>query len=147
MWIAPKISEMDEIAAFDLKYARAINGDAMPAIDAAQMSMLLASYPAFKEMTTKMAAEAKKLEGTPLIVATTLEAVKSAEQMAAATAQNANPSSGGGLAGRLAGKMLPKPKPAEQKTKAFSSSNETISISTTVVDADTALPAGFKEKK
>jgi hypothetical protein len=136
---------MDDIAAFDLKFARAIYGDAMPSMDAAQMSMLLASYPAFKEMTTKMAAEAKKLEGTPLVDMTSLEAVKSADAMKAASAPP--PSSGGGIAGRLAGKMLPKPKPAEQKTKAFSSSNETISISTSVTDADTAIPAGFKEKK
>jgi hypothetical protein len=74
---------------------------------------------------------------------TTLEAVKSAEQMAGAAAPAA---SGGGIAGRLAARMM-KPKTTEQKTKAFSSSNETMSISTTVTDADTALPAGFKEKK
>jgi hypothetical protein len=147
MWIAPKISEMDEIGAFDLKFARAIYGDAMPNIDAAQMSMLLASYPAFKEMTAKMSAEAKKLEGTPLVVVTTMEAVKSAEQMKASASASGAPNPTGGLAGRLAARMGPKPKAAEQKTKAFSSSNETISISTTVTDADIAIPAGFKEKK
>ena len=145
LWIAPKISQMDEIGAFDLKFAKAIYGDAMPGMDAAQMSMLLASYPAFKEMSEKMAAEAKKLEGTPLANTTTLEAVKSAEQMKGAS-QPAQ-SSGGGLAGRLAARMAPKPKPTEQKTKAFSSSGETLSISMTVTDADLALPAGFKEKK
>jgi hypothetical protein len=144
MWIAPKISAMDEIAAFDLKFAKAIYGDLIPSLDAAQMSMLLASYPSFKEMSEKMAAEAKKLDGTALSVATTLEAVKSAEQMAAAASAPAA-SSGGGIAGRLAARMM-KPKTTEQKTKAFSSSNETMSISTTVTDSDTALPAGFTEK-
>lgn len=145
LWIAPKIAAMDEIGAFDLKFAKAIYGDMMPTIDAAQMSLLLASYPSFKEMSDKMAVEAKKLEGTPLAVTMTLEAVKSAEQMAApAPSASANQ---GGIAGRLAARMMPKPKPGEQKTKAFSSSNETMSISTSVVDADTALPAGFKEKK
>jgi len=149
MWIAPKIAEMDEIAAFDIKYAKAIYGDVMPNIDAAQMSMLLASYPAFKEMSAKMAAEAKKLEGTPLAVMMTLEAVKSAEQMKVSSSASAGGSASpvGGLAGRLAARMGPKPKPGEQKTKAFSSSNETISISTSVTDSDTAVPAGFKEKK
>jgi hypothetical protein len=148
MWIAPRISEMDEIAAFDIKFAKAIYGDVMPNIDAAQMSMLLASYPAFTEMTSKMATEAKKLEGTPLAVTMTLEAVKSAEQMKAASASaGASASPVGGLAGRLAARIGPKPKPGEQKTKAFSSSNETISISTSVTDSDTAVPAGFKEKK
>lgn len=148
MWIAPKIAAMDESQAFDLKFAKAIYGDLIPTIDAAQMSMLLASYPSFKEMSEKMAAEAKKLDGTLLAVASTLEAVKSAEQMASAAAQSSSaPAGGGGISGRLAARMMPKPKPSEQKTKAFSSSNETLSISTSVTDADTALPAGFKEKK
>jgi hypothetical protein len=146
MWIAPKIAAMDEVQAFDVKFAKAIYGDLIPTVDAAQMSMLLASYPSFKEMSEKMAAEAKKLEGTLLASSSTLEAVKSAEQMAAASQPSSAPS-GGGLAGRLAARMMPKPKPGEQKTKAFSSSNETMSISTTVADSDTALPAGFKEKK
>jgi hypothetical protein len=146
-WIAPKIAAMDEIAAFDIKFAKAIYGDAMPTIDAAQMSLLLASYPSFKEMSDKMAVEAKKLEGTPLALTMTLEAVKSKEAMAAASAPAGASASQGGIAGRLAARMMPKPKPGEQKTKAFSSSNETMSISTTVADSDTALPAGFKEKK
>lgn len=146
MWIAPKIAAMDEVMAFDLKFAKAVYGNMIPSLDAAQMSVLLASYPSFKEMSEKMAAEAKKLDGTLLASSSTLEAVKSAEQMAAAA--SAPPaSSGGGIAGRLAARMMPKPKPGEQKTKAFSSSNETISLSTTVTDSDTALPAGFKEKK
>jgi len=149
MWIAPKIAQMDEITAFDMKFAKAIYGDVMPNIDAAQMSMLLASYPAFKEMTTKMAAEAKKLEGTPLAVVMTLEAVKSAEQMksSASTSASGSTSPVGGLAGRLAARMGPKPKAAEQTTKAFTSSNQTLSIATSVTDADTAIPVGFKEKK
>lgn len=146
MWIAPKIAQMDEIMAFDLKFAKAIYGDMMPTIDAAQMSMLLASYPSFKEMSEKMAAEAKKLDGTLLASSSTLEAVKSAEQMAASAAPPASASQGG-IAGRLAARMMPKPKSGEQKTKAFSSSSETMSISMTVTDSDTAVPAGFKEKK
>jgi len=146
LWIAPRIAAMDESMEFDLKFAKAIYGNSIPSIDAAQMSMLLASYPSFKEMSEKMAVELKKLEGTMLASSSTLEAVKSAEQMA--TASSAPPaSSGGGIAGRLAARMMPKPKPGEQKTKAFSSSTETMSLSTTVTDSDTALPAGFKEKK
>lgn len=146
MWIAPKIAAMDEVMAFDLKFAKAIYGSTIPSIDAAQMSMLLASYPSFKEMAEKMAVEAKKLDGTLLASSSMLEAVKSAEQMAASAAPAASASQGG-IAGRLAARMMPKPKPGEQKTKAFSSSSETISLSTTVTDSDTALPAGFKEKK
>jgi hypothetical protein len=145
MWIAPKIAALDEVGAFDLKFAKAIYGDAMPTLDAAQMSVLLASYPSFKEMSEKMVAEAQKLEGTSLAVTSTLEAVRSAEQMKEAA--KPVPSSGGGLAGRLAARMAPKPKPNEPRTKAFTSSTETLSIATTVTDSDTALPAGFKEKK
>lgn len=145
MWIAPKIAELDEIGAFDLKFAKAIYGDVMLNLDAAQMGMLLASYPSFKEMSDKMATEAKKLEGTTLAVVSTFEAIKSADQMKEAA--KPAPSSGGGLAGRLAARMAPKPKATEQRTKAFTSSHETLTVSTSVTAADTALPAGFKEKK
>lgn len=144
LWLAPKIAALDEIGAFDLKFARAVYGDAMPGVDAAQMGMLLASYPSFKEMSEKMAAEAKTLEGSPLSVTMTLEAVRSPEQLAEA----AKPApSGGGLAGRLAGRFGPKPKPAEARTRAFSSTHDILSVATSVADADLALPAGFKEKK
>jgi hypothetical protein len=147
-WLAPKIAALDEIGAFDLKFMKAIYGDLLAGFDAQQLSMILASHPSFKEMQAKMAAEGKKLQGTSLASSMELEAVKSAAQMAGASTQSAPPpTTGGGLMGRLAGKMAPKPKAAEKRSKAFSSGRETITIDTTVADTDVSIPAGFKEKK
>lgn len=145
MWIAPKIAALDEITQFDIKFFRAVYGDMLAGADPAQMSMLLASYPSFKEMSEKMSGELKKLQGTSLAATMELYAVKSPEEMSAAPAQEKP--SGGGLMGRLASKMGPKPKASEARSKVFTSSDEVLSIDTTVTAEDTAIPAGFKEKK
>ena len=145
MWLAPKIAALDEVAEFDAKFAKAVYGDMLMKVDPAQMSTLLAQYPSFKELADKMAAEGKKLQGTALVTTTVVEAVKSAEEAAAAPA----PSSGGvgGLMGRLASRVAPKPKTGEARSKVFTSTDEVMSIETAVADSDTAIPAGFKEKK
>lgn len=145
MWIAAKIAALDEIQAFDLKFMTAVYGDMLTGADPAQMSALLAQYPSFKEMSEKMAGELKKLQGTTLASTTVLETLQSPEDMAAAPATQDKPS--GGLMGRLASKMGPKPKASEPRSKVFTSSDEVISIETTVTADDTAIPAGFKEKK
>ncbi len=145
MWIAPKIAALDEITQFDLKFHKAVYGDMVAGADPAQMSMLLASYPSFKELSDKMSGELKKLQGTPLATTMELYAVKSPEDMASASTQDKP--SGGGLMGRLAGKFGPKPKATEARSKVFTSSDEVVSIDTTVSAEDTAIPAGFKEKK
>ena len=111
-----------------------------------QMGMLLAQYPSFKEMSDRMVAEAKKLEGTALATTSTLEAVKSAEQMKQASSAPAH-SGGGGLMGRLASRMAPKPGGGEARTKVFTAGSEMLSIESAVVDSDVAIPVGFKEKK
>ena len=144
MWIAPKIAALDEIMQFDLKFYKAVYGDMIAGADPAQMSMLLASYPSFKELSEKMSGELKKLQGTPLATTMELYAVKSPEDMAAAPQDKP---SGGGLMGRLAGKLGPKPKATEARSKVFTSSDEVVSIDTAVSAEDTAIPAGFKEKK
>ena len=144
MWLAPKIAALDEIRAFDMKFFTAVYGDMFMGADPAQMAMLAASYPSFKEMSEKLAAESKKLQGTPLQSSTVLEVVPNPED-AAGSASQEKPS--GGLMGRLASKMGPKPKSANERTKVFTSSDEVLSIETVVAAEDTAIPAGFKEKK
>lgn len=146
MWMAPKIAALDEISDFHVKYAKAIYGDAFMGADMQQMGMAIAQYPSFKEMSERMAAEGKKLQGTPLATTVTLEAVRSAAEMSAAPAAPAA-SSGGGLMGRLANRMAPKPKPTEARSKVFTSTDEMLSIAMAVDAADLAVPAGFKEKK
>ena len=146
MWIAAKIAALDEISAFDIKFMTAVYGDMMTGADPAQMSMLLAQYPSFKEMSEKMAGELKKMQGTPLMTTVVLETVQSPEDAAASASQD-KPSGGGGLMGRLASKVGPKPKSGDARTKVFTSTDEVMSIETSVTAEDTAIPAGFKEKK
>jgi hypothetical protein len=77
----------------------------------------------------------------------TIEGVKSAEQMKAAGQQQQS-SGGGGIGGALAGRLMRgRGGPPQQRTKAFTSTHELISVANTVSDADLAIPAGFKEKK
>lgn len=145
MWIAARIAALDEIQAFDMKFMTAVYGDMITGADPAQMAMLAASYPSFKEMSEKMAGELKKLQGTPLATTTMLEAVPSAEDVAAAPAAQDKPA--GGLMGRLASKVGPKPKSVGERTQVFTSKDEVLSIETAVTAEDTAIPVGFKEKK
>ncbi len=138
-WLTPKIAALDEVAAFDAKFTKAIYGDVLAGVDMNQLSMLMAQYPSMKELTDKLAVEAKKLEGTPMLTTMTMEAAKGPEE-----AQQ-NSGGGGGLMGRLANRIA-KPK-GDAKSKVFTSSTEVLSVETAVTADDTAIPAGFKEKK
>ena len=94
-----------------------------------------------KQAKERLRAEGSKLQGTPLATTTVFEAVKSKEQAAQQTEQ----SSGGGLGGMLARKMMK----TENKPRAtvFTATHETLEISPAVAAEDIQLPAGFKEKK
>ena len=65
--------------------------------------------------------------------------MKSKEQ-----AQQQKPSGGGGLGGMLARRMTKKSD--KPRATIFTMSHETVEVSTTVGDADVAIPAGFKQK-
>jgi hypothetical protein len=140
LWIAPKIAALDEIGAFYMKFFQAVYGDL---IDMRQMAALAAMFPSLGKMNTRMQAEAKKLDGTPLMTTTTFETVKSAEQMKAAQGSS---SGGGGLSGRLASRIMRRG-PVEPKSTLMTSTNEKLSIQTSATAEDVAIPTGFKEKK
>ena len=142
LWLAPKIAALDEIAQFDAKFAKAIYGDIMTGVDPAQFAMLMAQYPSFKELMDTMAVEGKKLDGTALLTTTTLEAVKGPEDAAAPAKDSGG---GGGLMDRLANRIA-KPK-NDARSQVFTSKDEVMSVDTVVTTDDTAVPAGFKEKK
>ena len=141
-WLTSKIAALDEVGAFDVKFTKAIYGDVLAGIDMNQLSMLMAQYPSMKELTDKLSVEAKKLDGTPMLTTMTMVAVKGPDD---ASSQNQS-SGGGGLMGRIAGRLA-KPKGDDARAKVFTSSDEVMSIETTVTTEDTAIPAGFKEKK
>jgi hypothetical protein len=138
-WLGPEISSLEELAEFDIKFGRAINPEA-PALSGEQMAAIAALYPMLKNATERMQKEAGKLRGTPLSTTTTFEGVKSKEQLAQQQDQN----SGGGLGGMLARRMMKK----DDKPRAtvFTLMHETVEVSTSVGDADVAIPAGFKLK-
>ena len=138
-WMGPEIPSLKELAEFDMKFGRAINPDA-PALSGEQMAAIAALYPMLKNATERMQKEAGKLRGTPLSTTTTFEGVKSKEQLAQQQDQN----SGGGLGGMLARRMMKK----DDKPRAtvFTLIHETLEVSTSVGDAEVAIPAGFKQK-
>ncbi len=145
MWLAPKVAALDELLQFQLKFIKAVYGEAFVA-DMTQMASTVAMYPTFKPMAEKMQAENGKLQGTPVLSTTTFDAVKSAEAMKEAKSQPP-PTTGGGIGGMLAKKMIGPKGEVTQRGTVFTSSHEILSVSPTVAAEDVAMPTGFKEKK
>ena len=116
MWLAPKIAAMKEIADFDMRYAQKLYGTMIAGVSAEQMAAAMAMYPMMKQALGKMSAEGGKIEGTPILTTMTMDAVKSAEQIAQeqkagnsdSSSSSAPPTSVGGLLGGLAKKMAAK---------------------------------------
>jgi hypothetical protein len=169
IWLTSKLPGSDELAAFDLKFyqklALAIDPRQMQ-----QMAMAMAANPMMGDMMKKFAEEGKKLNGTPVLTETRFEGIQSKEQMAQAAQQETGQDSGMnipmggdkksvgfGMLGGLAKKAMQK-KAEEKAAESASSStpgrstimtstDELVSISSNVSDADVAIPTGFKEKK
>ena len=161
IWIGPGIPAVKEIADFDQRYAKAL-GLAFNMGDAAeQMTMAMAMYPGMKDMIGKMQVESVNMEGAQILTETTMESIRGAAQAQQQASQNQkkeNEASGGipsvrGLGGML-GRGLGKKKEPEadpnkptNRSTIFTQNHELLKVSTSVSDADIALPAGFKEKK
>jgi hypothetical protein len=83
----------------------------------------------------------------------TMDAVKSAEQIAQEAKEESKPSGGGGgISGRLGGMLAKKigPKkdePGKTRSTFMTMNTEVLKVATDVAPADVALPAGFKESK
>lgn len=159
MWLTPQIKEMKEVAEFDLKYAQKLYGPVYGGVSAQQMATVMAMYPMMKDAVAKMNAEGTKIDGTPVVTVTTVDAVKSAEQLAAEekqTSADANqkaPSSVGGLLGgiarRAAAKKAASNDEGKDKSRAtfMTTTTEVLKVVTNVTADDVAVPAGFKETK
>ncbi len=145
MWLGPQIKEMKELTDFDLRYWKQLQGPQAAAISAEQMATVLAMFPLVGKAMERMQKDSDKLAGTPLDTTTTFEAIKSKEQLA--QAQQAQPqSSGGGIGGLLAKKMIKKEEPKARST-IFTTHHEVLEVATTVAPSDLAIPTDFKEKK
>ncbi len=145
-WLGPEIPALKEVAEFDLRYWKQLQGPEAMGMSAEQMAMVVAMYPMLKQASERMAKEGSKLKGTPLATTTTFEGVKSKEQMAQAS-EASKSSGGGGLSGMLARKMAKKDTEDKPRATIFTVFSETQEVATSVAPTDIDLPAGFKEKK
>jgi hypothetical protein len=146
-WLGPKIAALNEVADFDMRYWKQLQGPEAMGMSAEQMATVIAMFPAVKQAMERLQKEGPKLQGTPLAVTTTVEGVKSKEQ--AAAQQEDTGKSPGGLAGRLMRKVAKKDDNASggSRSMIFTSEHEVQEVQTSVAAADLALPDGFKEKK
>lgn len=163
LWMTPSIPQMKEIAEFHMKYAEKLYGPMVAGASPQEMASAMAMYPAMKPALEKMAEEARKLQGTPILTTTTLDAVLSAEQMqqqssgsgsAKSNDSSAPPTSVGGLIGgfgrRMARKKEDEPAAAagpKDRSTVLTTTNEVLKVATSVTAEEVAIPAGFKEKK
>ena len=152
MWLAPKATSENDVAQFDLRYARKLEGPAAVAAAQAQMAAAMAAYPQMGEALSRMQSEGAKLDGTPILMTTTFEAVKNAEMMAAQQEQaqkseQEQPKGLGGLLGRKIGKKTgANDGPPRQRSTILTITNEVLTLSKAVAAADVAVPAGFRQK-
>ena len=145
-WLGPQIPAMKEVAEFELKYWRQLQGPDAMGMSPEQMAMVLAMYPAFKQAADRLQKESPKLQGTPLASTTTVDGVKSKEEAAQQTSESA-PKSIGGLGGMLARKMAKKDENASAtRGTIFTAEHEVQEIQTSVAASDLEIPAGFKQK-
>ena len=139
-WMAPAIPAMKELSEFEQRYWKAIAPE-VSGMSAEQMAAVMTMYPMVKPAMERLQSEGAKLQGTPLATTTVFEAVKSKEQ----AAQDSQQSSGGGLGGMLARKMMKTD--ARPRATLFTLMHETLEVTPAVAAEDLQLPAGFKEKK
>lgn len=116
------------------------------------MALALALYPMLKDGLARMRDEGVKLEGTPIVTTTTIESVKSQEQMAeekkSREAGSKPTVSGGvgGLVGGLARRAVRREEP-KQRATFMTTTSEVLKVTTDVPATDVAIPVGFKETK
>ena len=152
LWLTPKLSELDELHAWNARYAQKmaeVYGVAPGGIGSTQqVATLFARYPGAMQAMQKLRAESEKidLEGTAVSTTLTLTAIKTAEQVAKAEkeGQKADTGVGGFLAKQLFKKAAGDP--AEPRTMLLTSAHELIKMTRDASAADVALPAGFKPK-
>lgn len=147
MWLGPKIPQLRESAEFELRYWKQLEGPQMidAQMSAEQMAALVAMFPLIARANDRLAKDSDKLAGTPLDLTTTIESVKSPDQMAQAQQQQSQ-STGGGISGMLAKKMMKKEEP-KQRSTVMTTHHEVLEVATSVAASDLAIPADFKEKK
>jgi hypothetical protein len=161
IWEAPRVAAMKEIADFQIRFAKAIATPMIQGASADEMASAMAMYPMMKDAIARARTEAVKMDGTPILTTTTIEAVQSAEQIAQSQQQqqqgstsSSTPTNPTAAVGSLLGGLMKRgQKPSNTAAAApghatiMTSTSEVLKIGSTVVDADLSIPAGFKENK
>jgi hypothetical protein len=131
-WLAPMIAEMNEVAAFDLRYAQKLYGGTFAGASAEQMAAAMAMYPMMKQAMGRMSTEGAKIDGTAILTTMTMDAVKSEEQVAqeAKATESQNTQSSGTVGGLLGGLAR---RAAARKNENQNASRATIMTSTVEV--------------
>jgi hypothetical protein len=160
MWLAPKNPAMKEILDFDVRYAKLLYGTVIAGVPAEQAAAAMAMYPMMKQAMGKVSTEGGKLEGSPILTTTTMDAVKSEAEIAeeaksaGSESKSSTPASPGGLLGGFAKKMAAKKMggggsddASKPRATFMTMTSEVLKVATDVSAADVAVPAGFKENK
>src|SRR5688572_24453481 len=159
MWLTPNAPSTDDIAAFDMKYAKQLYGPTvMNGASAQDMAMAMAMYPQIKPALDKMAAEGTKVEGTAILSEMKMESVPpgTANTTSAAMPAPEAPPEKKGRFGGLMGGLKKMAEAGQQQQSGEQKPQRAIIMTTTVemlkltpdVTADVvAIPAGFKETK
>jgi hypothetical protein len=147
-WLTRTQPALKEIWEFEARYYQKLEGPT-PQIDARQLATAMAMFPGLKEAFARYSKAS--LDGTAIQSTTTIEGVKSPEEMKQAAAQGGGdqsaPTSVGGAIGgfmRRRAQANADKNAANPRTTVMTVTNEVLSISTSVSAADVALPAGFK---
>jgi hypothetical protein len=141
VWVGPHIAALDELRQFELRYFNAVYGQTFSGMDLQQMNAVSAMVPGAAAIGQHLATEGGKLQGSPLATTVVMERVKSQAEMQQAGASD---SGGGGLGGLLARRLHRSQ--GEARSTVLTTTNETLSVGTSVSADDLAIPAGFKEK-
>ncbi|HEV3217414.1 MAG TPA: hypothetical protein VGZ27_16915 [Vicinamibacterales bacterium] len=149
-WMTRSQPALKEISDFDVRYYQKLQGPT-PQIDAQQLATAMAMLPGLKEAFTRY--NKAGLDGTAIQSTTTVEGVKSADQMR--QAQSAPQGAGdqgvptsvgsalGGLMRRRAQANAEK-NAGNARSTFMTLTNEVLKISPSASAADVAIPAGFK---
>lgn len=150
-WLTRAVS-LKEIADFERRYWEKLAGP-ISAVDMQQMATAMAMFPGLNDAFARLRRE--NFDGTAITTTTTVDSVKSPEQMKQQSAQSTETSSptsvGGAVGGAIGGFMRRRVQQSQTnasaaRTTVMTLNNEVLKIATNVTAADVAMPPGFKER-
>jgi hypothetical protein len=154
-WMTKSVPALKEITDFDMRYYKALAGPQV-AVDAQQLATALVMMPGLKDAFARM--QRAGLDGTAISSTTTVESVKSPEQMkqqeqSSADNGGSTPTSvGGAVGGAIGGFMRRRTQqnqqnnPPSARSTFMTINNEVLKIAPNATAADVAIPEGFKER-